>query len=248
MSYAKPPILTGTGKSDYENYLRTDELLSLQKTSDEWEHRDELLFTIVHQTSELWLKLASAEISEAIEVLRQNNLREPQRLLSRAVICIHQTHNALDMLDKMSPWDYQQVRRALGHGSGFDSPGFNALRKEIPKLLEHFLRLVEESGKSVLEVFLDDRNNEDLFQLAEWLIELDERIALWRERHLKVVERSIGVSAIGTQGTPVEAVAKLLGFRFFPELWNVRSEVTRIALLEEAERNIHTQSNGGLKP
>jgi len=113
MSYAKRPILTGTGKSDYENYLRTDELLSLQKSSDQWEHRDELLFTIVHQTSELWLKLASSEICEAIENLRQTNLREPQRLLSRAVLCIHQTHNALDMLEKMSPWDYQQVRRAL---------------------------------------------------------------------------------------------------------------------------------------
>jgi tryptophan 2,3-dioxygenase len=243
MSYAKPPVLTGSSKSDYENYLRTDELLSLQKSSDQWEHRDELLFTIVHQTSELWLKLASSEVSDAIESLRQNNLREPQRLLSRAVLCIHQTHNALDMLEKMSPWDYQQVRRALGHGSGFDSPGFNSLRKAVPELYVEYMRLLKESGTALIEVFLSDRENEDLFQLAEWLIELDSRIASWRERHLKVVERSIGILAVGTQGTPVETMAKLVGFRFFPELWNVRSEITGIALMQESEGESPSRSD-----
>ena len=49
------PILPGEGGSDYERYLRTDELLSLQKTDAEWVHRDELLFQTVHQSSELWL-------------------------------------------------------------------------------------------------------------------------------------------------------------------------------------------------
>jgi tryptophan 2,3-dioxygenase len=233
MSYAKPPILTGSGKSDYENYLRTDELLSLQKQSDQWEHRDELLFTIVHQASELWLKLASAEISEVIENLRKNNLREPQRLLSRAVLCIHQTHNALDMLEKMSPWDYQQVRRALGHGSGFDSPGFNRLRKLMPDLGVEFHRILTEERIGLITLFLNDRKFEDLFQLAEWLLELDERIALWRSRHFKVVARSIGQDVQGTQGTPVQVLAKLNSFTFFPELWNIRTEITNIALRDE---------------
>ena len=52
------PVLPGAGASDYERYLRTDELLALQKTPEEWVHRDELLFQTVHQSSELWLKLA----------------------------------------------------------------------------------------------------------------------------------------------------------------------------------------------
>ena len=52
------PVLDGEGESDYERYLNTDELLALQKTADEWVHRDELLFQTVHQSSELWLKLA----------------------------------------------------------------------------------------------------------------------------------------------------------------------------------------------
>jgi tryptophan 2,3-dioxygenase len=220
MSYAKSPVLGGTAKSDYENYLRTDELLSLQKGPEIWEHRDELLFTVVHQCSELWLKLATSEISEAAQQLQENNLREPQRLLSRAVLCIHQTHNALDMLEKMSPWDYQQVRRALGHGSGFDSPGFNKLRKLVPQLGVEFHRLLSESKIDLLTLFLNDRSHEDLFQLAEWLLEL---------------ERSIGTLVAGTQGTPVEALSKLDEFRFFSELWEIRSQITNFALMQESE-------------
>jgi len=63
------PILPGPGGSDYERYVRTDELLSLQKTAEEWAHRDELLFTTVHQASELWLKLAWNEVEEAMRLL-----------------------------------------------------------------------------------------------------------------------------------------------------------------------------------
>ena len=47
------PILPGAGASDYERYLRTDELLALQKTEEERSHHDELLFQTVHQSSEL---------------------------------------------------------------------------------------------------------------------------------------------------------------------------------------------------
>lgn len=233
MSYAKPPVLAGSGKSDYENYLRTDELLSLQRNSDQWEHRDELLFTIVHQTSELWLKLACSEVTAAIENLCKNNLREPQRLLSRTVLCIQQIQNALDMLEKMSPWDYQQVRRALGHGSGFDSPGFNELRRLVPKLGEEFERLLNRSKIDLLTLFLNDRVYEDLFQIAEGLLDIDEQISLWRSRHFKVVERSIGMKVQGTQGTPVEVLGRLNSFRFFPKLWDIRTEITNYSLDQE---------------
>ena len=58
------PVLEGPGSSDYERYLRTEELLSLQKGPGEWAHRDELLFQTVHQASELWLKHACVEVEE----------------------------------------------------------------------------------------------------------------------------------------------------------------------------------------
>ncbi|HZC30758.1 MAG TPA: hypothetical protein VE261_04510, partial [Gaiellaceae bacterium] len=76
------PILPGPGASDYERYLRTDELLSLQKGPDEWVHRDELLFQTVHQSSELWLKHAWAEVEEASRLIEA---RDPVPRAARAV-------------------------------------------------------------------------------------------------------------------------------------------------------------------
>jgi tryptophan 2,3-dioxygenase len=64
------PILPGRGGSDYERYLRTDELLALQKGPAEWVHRDELLFQTVHQSSELWLKLACHEVEGATQLIQ----------------------------------------------------------------------------------------------------------------------------------------------------------------------------------
>ena len=65
------PILEGEGASDYERYLRTDALLNLQKAPDEMVHRDELLFFTVHQSSELWLKLACFEAEEVDGLLAE---------------------------------------------------------------------------------------------------------------------------------------------------------------------------------
>jgi tryptophan 2,3-dioxygenase len=235
MSYAKPPVLSGSGKSDYENYLRTDELLSLQKNSDRWEHRDELLFTIVHQTSELWLKLATTEVNEAVTQLRSNKLRETQRLLKRVVLCLEQTMNSLKLLELMSPADYHQVRRAIGHGSGFDSPGFNSIRIAVPKLGSEFNRVLQELGVDLVSLFLSDRLHEDLYQVAESLLDVDKSLEIWRVMHIKVIARTIGIQSEGTQGTPVETLLKLSDFKYFPALWDVRNQITLIAMQNEGE-------------
>ena len=233
MSYAKPPVLSGSGKSDYENYLRTDELLNLQRGTTDWLHRDELLFTVVHQVSELWLELAVSEISEATEKQSNDDLREPQRLLNRAIMCLLQTRNSLDLLEMMSPWDYQQVRRALGHGSGFDSPGFNSIRLSVPKLGKEFFRILSNQGLDLVQMFQQERKYEDLYQLAELLLTLDETVSLWRAKHMKVVARTIGIQSVGTQGTPVESLIKLSAFSIFPALWDFRNETTKLALRDE---------------
>ena len=69
------PVLPGAGASDYERYLRTDELLSLQKTEEERVHHDELLFQTVHQSSELWLKFATTEVDKAAAAPRAGRAR-----------------------------------------------------------------------------------------------------------------------------------------------------------------------------
>ena len=228
------PILPGTAPSDYERYLRTDELLALQKGPEELTHRDELLFMTVHQSSELWLKLATFEVETAVGLLRDGERDGALRLLRRAHDCLKHATAALDMLEHMSPWEYTAfVRPLLGHGSGFDSPGFREVRRVSPLLGDVFHRLRSDAGLSVVDLYRRGREHEGLYQLAEALVEWDERVTLWRVRHFKVVERIIGAGAIGTQGTPVELLGKLIHNRLYPELWEARNELTEIAKKEE---------------
>jgi len=228
MSYERTkPILPGTAATDYERYLRTDELLSLQKTPEEVVHRDEHLFQAVHQGSEIWLKLACLEIDDAAALLAGDGVAAAVRLLRRANHCVELITAQLHMLDHLSPVDYAVVRTALGHGAGFDSPGFKHLHRSGPVLAGAFDALLQRRGVTLLDVYDRGYQLEDLYQLAEQLITFDERVIVWRFHHLKVVERIIGGNVIGTQGTPVEVLGKRIDVRFFPELWTVRDEITR---------------------
>jgi tryptophan 2,3-dioxygenase len=226
-------VLPGKGGSDYERYLRTDDLLALQKEPAERAHHDELLFQTVHQSSELWLKLAWNEVELATEHLEKGEIPPAIRLLRRANLCLQFIHGQLDMLEQMSPWEYTRwIRPVLGHGSGFDSPGFRGLRRVAPGLGQAFHKLRREAGLSIVDVYRLGREHEDLFQLAEQVIELDERIIVWRMRHYKVVARVIGDEVVGTQGTPVELLGGLIKQKLFPELWQARNELTELAKQE----------------
>jgi tryptophan 2,3-dioxygenase len=220
------PILPGAAASDYERYLNTDELLALQKGPDEWVHRDELLFQTVHQSSELWLKLAWNEVAEAVERIEARDLAGALRLLKRPALCLRFVTAQLEMLEQMSPWEYQEIRKVLGHGSGFDSPGFRELRRQLIRLGEAFHRLRRAEELSLRDLYVHGREHEDLYQLAEALIELDEWAQTWRIRHYRVVARVIGDRVVGTQGTPVEVLGQLIHKVAYPELWEVRNELT----------------------
>jgi tryptophan 2,3-dioxygenase len=227
------PILPGQGASDYERYLRTDELLGLQKTPEDRAHHDELLFQTTHQSSELWLKLAAEEMELAAGQVERGELAPALRLLRRSVLCFKLVTQALEMLELMSPWEYTaDVRPVLGHGSGFDSPGWNRVRQAAPALGQAFHELRRGEGLSLLEVYTQGREHEDLYQLAEALTDLDEWATTWRVRHFMVVERIIGGDVVGTQGTPVELLGKLIQSKLYPELWNVRTELTNRAISE----------------
>jgi tryptophan 2,3-dioxygenase len=224
------PVLPGRGGSDYERYLRTDELLALQKTPDERAHHDELLFQTVHQSSELWLKLAVAEVAEATKLIERDELAPALRLLRRSNICLRYVTGQLEMLDQMDPWEYQQIRVVLGHGSGFDSPGFREVSHVTPKIGAALDRLLERRGLSLIDVYTRGREpqNEDVHQLAELLIEWDERLWVWRFRHYSVIARALGEDTVGTQGTPVQVLGKLIAQRQLPKLWEARSRLVEL--------------------
>jgi tryptophan 2,3-dioxygenase len=224
------PVLPGESPSDYERYLPTDELVALQKDAGERTHRDELLFQTVHQSSELWLKLAWNEVEEATRLVSDGDVAAANRLLRRSIHCLRLVTSALEVLEHMSPWEYTEVRKALGHGSGFDSPGFREIHRVTPPLGAAFHAAREAAGLSLVEVYTRGRELEDLYTLAELLIEWDERLIVWRVVHLKVVQRTIGAGVVGTQGTPVEVMGRLVHKSFYPELWDVRNTLTEMNL------------------
>ena len=229
MTDLNQPILAGPGATDYERYLRTDELLSLQKTPGEQHHRDELLFQTIHQASELWLKLACFEIDDAIRSLDVDQLGRALRLLRRACDALDLVSSNTQMLEHLNPWDYHEVRRELGHGSGFDSPGFRATHACSPRLGAAFERLLTRHGLALDAVYRRSAEHEDVYQVAERLVDWDQRLVLWRTLHLKLVERVIGGDVIGTQGTPVEVLGRRIDVRYYPELWSLRNALTRLA-------------------
>ena len=223
------PVLPGSAATDYERYLKTDELLSLQKTPDEQLHRDELLFQTIHQSAELWLKLACFEIDTALDRLGRDEIWPALRLLRRASDALDLVNSNTLMLEHLAPADYHIVRNGLGHGSGFDSPGFRNIHERGPQLNQVFHEVIGRRGVDVATLHRESSAFEDLFQLAERLIDIDSRVMLWRTLHLRIVERIIGGKVIGTQGTPVEVLGRRLEVRYFPELWEVRNQLTREA-------------------
>ena len=103
------------------------------------------------------------------------DLRAAIRSLRRAILALKLITEQLDMLELMSPWEYTSgVRPVLGHGSGFDSPGWNEMRRVVPQAGEAFHELRRAEGLSLVDVYRLARDHEDLYELAETLTELDE--------------------------------------------------------------------------
>ena len=239
------PVLPGEGATDYERYLRTDALLSLQVPPEERAHRDELLFQTVHQSSELWLKLAIGEVQESTRLIDGEQLLAATRLMRRAVLCLRQVTEALDMLDLLDPWDYHTIRMQLGHGSGFDSPGFRALARATPALGSAFDRALQRTGVPLTDIYRRRPDFEEIHALAEVLTDYDERLRLWRFRHYSVVARAIGEETTGIAGTPVPLLTKLIAQRQLPKLWEVRDRLVEIFEAERAEADATGEAPGG---
>jgi len=198
------PILPGTAATDYERYLRTDELLALQKTKDERNHPDELMFQVVHQSSELLLKGAANELERAGEAMQAGDHKFAARLLRRGNKFLQHPINLLHMLETLTPYDYHVIRAGLGHGSGLQSPGFLNLLALGPKLGVIFNAEVKKAGITLEELYRNNREHFDLHEVAEELIEFDQQVQAFRFHHLKLAERIIGPNVIGTGGNPMD--------------------------------------------
>src|SRR5579859_2902763 len=129
---------TQSGTTVYERYLRTDDLLRLQKAEDERLHPDELTFQVVHQTFELWWKVTVQQLGLAGDWLRSGKPDQAAAALRRAVAQQEMLRQVLRQLEVVSPVDFLAIRQGLGDGSGMDSPGFRAILRTAPVLWQAF--------------------------------------------------------------------------------------------------------------
>src|SRR5262249_3190914 len=115
--------------TDYEKYIRTEELLALQKPPGAMTCHDELQFQVVHQAHELYMKLIEHELRYACEQLDANDAPRVVTTLGRVARVQRVLLTSIELLDTMAPTDYMTIRTGLGRGSGQESPGFRTMLK-----------------------------------------------------------------------------------------------------------------------
>jgi tryptophan 2,3-dioxygenase len=235
----------------YGTYLKVRELLELQNgLSDE---HDELLFIVAHQVYELWFKVVLFELEAARDRIDSDDMFFALHYLKRVHVIEKLLVEQIDVLETMSPQDFLAFRSQLAPASGFQSVQFREIeflsglkepkylarleataeeaarlrrRLDEPSLNDALHHVLERRGSpTLLEVFRDRERHGDLFDLCEALLDHDEAFAHWRARHVLMVERQIG-GKTGTGGTSgADYLRTTLGKRFYPELWDVRSEL-----------------------
>jgi len=261
------------GAMSYGDYLQLDTLLGAQQPRSD--SHDEMLFIIIHQATELWMKLTLHELDAARALLIADDLQPAFKHLARVSRIQSQLIQSWDVLSTMTPSDYSRFRDALGKSSGFQSAQYRLIEfalgnkqasmlaphrhrsdvlaqmqrsLETPSIYDEAIRLLARRGfaidasvlardvrepyhsnPSVLaawtQVYRDPRRYWDLYQLAEELIDLEDWFQQWRFRHVTTVQRIIGRKR-GTGGTAgVDYLRQVLDVTFFPELWDVRTEL-----------------------
>jgi len=220
------PILPGTAATDYERYLRTDELLSLQKPAEERSHPDELMFQVVHQASELLLKGTANELERARDSIAEGDLPRALKLMDRAFRLLDPTIDLLHVLETLTPYEYHVIRAGLGHGSGLDSPGFLSLLHLAPRLGQAFFDQLDNAELTVEQLYRRSAEFLSLHEVAEKLLDFDERMQLFRFHHMKLAHRIIGGDVLGTTGRPVDILRQRQEHVLYRELWEARNQIT----------------------
>jgi tryptophan 2,3-dioxygenase len=253
----------------YGNYLKIDELLSLQQPRSEGPEHDELLFIIIHQVYELWFKELLHEFDRVAHLLSADEPHRVQHTLKRILTILKVMVAQLDILETMTPLEFLSFRARLEAASGFQSDQFRQVefllgaksekalarfpdgsrarealtrRYKAATLWDAFVHYLAREGYRVPEAQLSRdvttppasspemqtilidiyRRDPKNAELCERLVDLDEGFQEWRYRHVKMVERTIGVKP-GTGGSSGAGYLRTtLGTNLFPDLWEIR--------------------------
>jgi len=246
----------------YADYLDLKDLLGAQKPLSD--RHDEMLFIIIHQTKELWMKEMLHELRFAVSLVERGRYAEAYKAMARVSRIQAVMTLSWDVLSTLTPVDYLKFRSVLGTASGFQSAQFREIEFRLglkepnfvnrypegseeraaleqaladPSLREAALGALERAGfdlgdRSVdaiaaawLQVYRDPERWFDLYELAEKLLDIDDALVAWRQKHVLTVERIIGnkPGTGGSAGAPY--LRSTLEKRVFPELWALRTDL-----------------------
>lgn len=250
---ATPPESTGQ-QFDYVYHLQLDHLLSsMRQVTD---HPEEHLFVTVHHVLELWFKHFIFDLDRVVKLIDADKTNQAVWLLKRLGEIMKLAEAHWVVLETMSAADFAEFRSNLTGASGMQSRQFRqvevmvglhevageeyvgrvnklwpGLIDEHPRTLRGaFFDLFERRGISLLDVYRNRWEEFDLFNIAEAAFELDRRFQSWRQNHILMVRRQIGIRARGTGGTFFkDYLASTTAYYFFPELFEFRNDLTEAA-------------------
>ena len=111
----------------YGNYLAIEELLALQRPRSQGPEHDEMLFIVIHQVYELWFKQVLHEVDHVIALLEARDPYRAQHSLKRILTILKVLVAQLDILETMTPLEFQSFRTRLEAASGLQSDQFRQL-------------------------------------------------------------------------------------------------------------------------
>ena len=125
----------------YGEYLQLDGILASQKRLSG--HHDEMLFIIIHQVSELWMKLILHELTSAIQAIQEDKMQSAFKMLARVTKIQTQIIQAWDVLSTLTPAEYLEFRDSLGKASGFQSYQYRQIEFALGYKSKHILKIYE---------------------------------------------------------------------------------------------------------
>src|SRR6266516_1687440 len=132
----------------YTNYLKVDELLSLQQPRSSGPEHDEILFIIIHQVYELWFKELLHEFDRVARLLTGDEPHRALHTLKRILTILKVLVAQLDILETMTPLEFLSFRARLEAASGFQSDQFRQIEFLLGAKNEHTLRRFSDGSRA----------------------------------------------------------------------------------------------------
>ncbi len=221
-------IMNGEGTLDYELYLNTKALLSCQKDFDKFCNADELQFQVVHQAEEIWMKLINYTMLDIDDYLQQENT-------NRVLTLYRRVHIALRLDDRTARSAGNDVSKGVSGNSSAtrqrQRAGITWISSDSADAAE-YLDIVSKKIISISTISPSKKSitpNTSTMMLMWWP-------KRWRNLtnssrgfgmiHMQLIQRTIGLGSKSLKGRAVEMLNEGLQHRFFPELWEIRSQMT----------------------